>query len=93
MSKRTSSTEKFIKNNSSFIFIVLAALGMSAVIWLNYQVYYNATNPPEESFINSSTPTSFDKATESKLDSLHTREDHNYNINIPSNQRVNPFSE
>ena len=80
MSKRTSSTEKFIKNNSSFIFIVVA-------------VYYNATNPPEESFINSSTPTSFDKTTESKLDSLHTREDHDYNINIPSNQRVNPFSE
>ena len=88
MSKRTSSTEKFIKNNSSFIFIVVAALGMSVVI-----VYYNATNPPEESFINSSTPTSFDKTTESKLDSLHTREDHDYNINIPSNQRVNPFSE
>ena len=66
MSKRTSSTEKFIKNNSSFIFIVLAALGMSVVIWLNYQVYYNATNPPEESFASSSTPTSFDKTTESK---------------------------
>lgn len=93
MSKRTSSIEKFIKNNSSFIFIVVAALGMSVVIWLNYQVYYNATNPPEESFASSSTPTSFDKTTEFKLDSLHTREDHYYNVNIPNNQRVNPFSE
>ena len=93
MSKRTSSTEKFIKNNSSFIFIVVAALGMSVVIWLNYQVYYNATNPTEESFASSSKQTRFDKTTEYKLDNLHTREDHDYNINIPSNQRVNPFSE
>ena len=93
MSKKIHPAEKFARKHSSIVFITIAALGLSTVIWLCYQTYYQATNPVNVPTAESSTPTSFDAATEAKLKKLHTRDDSDYRIEIPSDQRINPFTE
>lgn len=92
MSKKINPAQKFINHHSFIIFITVATLGLSVIIWLCYQTYYEATNPANLGQ-PSLTPTSFDKTTEEKLIKLHTRDDSNNEINIPTDQRINPFAE
>lgn len=92
MSKQLSSTEKFLQRHSFIIFVVAVAISLATAIMLCYQTYTVATTPGEVE-VQDAAPTNFDPAIERRIQELHTREQPNIEINIPQDQRINPFVE
>lgn len=92
MSKPLHPAQKFLNHHSFVVFVVIAAIALMSAIALCYNTFTVATTPTNiESKVN--VPTSFDTATEKKLESLHTRKDQNLEVTLPVDARINPFVE
>ncbi len=87
MSNYISSTKRFFWRYHLTIFAVVAVAGVSIAIIILLGVITQSSNPvttaPESE--------SFDQDTIERVKQLNDTPD--YNFNLPSNQRINPFAE
>ncbi len=91
MSKPINPVEKFIVRYSLVILITLASFVLGASVYLSYNILMSSSDPSNAE-IKEGVSSNFDKQTREKIDKLHTSDDPNVSITLPTG-RINPFSE
>lgn len=70
------------------LYVIFVVGGLAVAVFLIYQIILQAT---DVSTVDTQPASTFDQATIEKLESLHSSSENIQPLNLPENQRVNPF--
>lgn len=91
MSKISNPIETFFLRYNIVILVAVSAATLGAAIYLASTTFFKVSDP-NNAEIKSAIPSSFDKATRDKIDTLHESNDPNISVKRPEG-RIDPFSE
>ncbi len=91
MSKPINPAESFLIRYNFVVLVVISAATLSVAIYLASMTFL-ASSDPSNAEIKSTVPSTFDKTTREKINTLHESNDQNISTQTPEG-RIDPFSE